>query len=690
MLLCLAVAVFAFAVGFGTGAKFGDRVTELGSGSPPPPQQNANPASRGQAPPERQRVRPPRPSNSTLEEQPDPPRVTTEDFQDSFDRLSGEWHVLVDGVACSSGDLVLGARARVQLRLVWDRPFQIRLPYMKFQRHADLTVAGYRIRFGGRDAVTELAKQKYGTHISLFQGDKELQLVPSNQIGSQEQVLTVQVRANALRVYLQRLTDNKYLHGDGAWRDVTGPCIVHETSTIDFAQPIALQQFNSPGHQFHDFVVTAPEEFPDEEYFAPPSDVPSLADDGLTLPEFKSPWTHIGLAYRADGADFPVDDPSLLSQVSISPFGPPPDFPGASMAYMTATIWNNSGEWNAWTSYCAEHDLDPAIGKIGPLAGESGGSSGFAGGSEIGVKNLAAAELCDWLAERAESLSASGKYGGIFWDVAAHPGVSFDLGYTGTQWADLQGKLYRRVWKASLAPRGQFPMINIGNYKTDRNRRVMEWVPIVYLDRQLLPETHGWNWYEQTVITNPRYRNSVFGDHWISVLDGIGGDSVCLDENDKYGWLTAYYQRLATLGGYQGRHFLGGGFNGDYKADGNSGRHEWRARHYVPAMTFDVGQPKSEVTIAEDFNITVQGKDYRGKLFQAEFEHATIYHFPQYMNEKYESPSPAPPHTVNFETPMDVLRFDGTWLENQSGITIPAGSGRIIRPAGSGPGQRLP
>lgn len=208
----------------------------------------------------------------------------------------------------------------------------------------------------------------------------------------------------------------------------------------------------------------------------------------------------------------------------------------------------------------------------------------------------------------------------------------------------------------------------------------MEWVPIFYLDRQVGPT--DWRWHEWTVIYNPRYRMDLFAGEFISILDGLGENSRCLNEDVKYGWLTAYYQRLSTLGGFQDRHFLAGGFNGDWLPSGASGRSDWFARHWVPAMLYGIGDPISEVYEIDAGTSHFSGADWTWRVYQANFENGIVLHFPNYLrDEGFDAPpfDTSPPYVYTSNEPFDILQYDGSWLANQIQVSIPAGSGRIIK-----------
>ena len=601
-----------------------------------------------------------------------------EEFAPFFDDFNNTSQLtrLAKTVSNDGNNLLLAPSAHAAYSLNFSGfEFQVVIPHLKRRRFADLTLPGeYFVRFGGRPTSGSGVKHKYGTNVSLHNATGQLVLVGSREyVPSEEQTLTVQVSRDELRIYLQRDKDQKFLHADSAWRPQPGPCIKHEWPGMpDWSALGLIQENQSPSHVFHSFAIEEIAEFAGEAFYPPAGAVPSLAEAGLSLPVFNPRFSHIGFANRADGPNFAIDDPSLIAHHTLSPFGPPADRGETGLlrgSYMLATIWTPEDK-AAWEDHCRQNSIDPEVGYIGDWHPQDD--------TGIGSLELGSPELRAWIKERvARRVASSPSYDFVFWDVC-YPYKPAK--YTQTEWQDLQGSLYREIWKDVLLPAGWFPMCNVGNGKTDRNRRICEWVPILYLDRQ---SGGGWQWHEWTVNHNPAYRQELLGDEWISVQDGWGGDKNCQSEDWKYGWLTQYYQRCATLGGWKERHFVAFGLNGDYKASGGSGRHEWSARHWVPAALFDVGQPTSSVEVVETGTREFAEDIWTWQFYKCEYEHATVYHFPNYVQKDgFDSPdfATAPPHTLNFPTPHDVLQFDGTWLTNQLSVDIPAGSGRIVRP----------
>ncbi|MDA7979192.1 MAG: hypothetical protein MPJ50_10550 [Pirellulales bacterium] len=611
-------------------------------------------------------------------------------FEDDFQQPLGEdWETVGGSVGSDGEDLVIQAPTNgdsiARIRRIWKHPLAVHIMYEKNKRWLDLLLPrDYVVRFGGRGHAPE-GGHKYGTNVSLLHQGEAQELVASAKfVPGGEQLLEVQLLDGEIRIYCQMLDTKMYLHADGAWRAQVGPCLSHRLKKPGVPRGTIALRANFPGqsHRIRSLAVTEPVPKEGEQYFGKAGPVPTLAEDGLSLPEISHlPMSWAGYAPRVDAPR--VDDAELIEYASFVHWGSPDGEsrrqikgvnPEISIpAYMICTMWGGWDKWNSWKAHAELLGIDPNDGKLGDF------DVGSAGGSEVAYANLANQHVREFLLAKAEQLAAREEVDAIFFDVT-YPALPD--GFTRTEWSDLQGSLYREIWKKSLAPRGKWCMINVGNAKTDRNSRIVQWIPIIYLDRQLLSFATAWDWHEWTVQNNPRYRQSLLGQEWISVLDGVGMDHNCQNEDIKYGWLTTYYQRLATLGGFSGRHFLAGGFNGDWQADGKSGRSKWLARHWVPAMRYDVGDPIGSVEQVDAGERAFEGAQWTWRLYRAKFEHADVYHFPNYLRPSdFETPEPsnAPPQIVEFDEPHDILKFDGSWQKNQTRIVIPPASGRIVR-----------
>ena len=258
-------------------------------------------------------------------------------------------------------------------------------------------------------------------------------------------------------------------------------------------------------------------------------------------------------------------------------------------------------------------------------------------------------------------IKAAKDWDGILYDIAEPqlPTPRFHGSQNREYYQALQGSLYRSVAQ-KLADDGKFVCINISGWKPSYNPWLVQWLPIVYLDRTW--RSTGDTARFQMYLDGHRDRwASLQGQPLLSIYDWLGGDGNCLSERVKYAGYCAYLIHGLEPHRWQ---YLAGGFNADKKKNGKSGRSHWLARHWAgksfqdSVKAHDIGKPLADYAVEVEQN--------GGRIYRREFERATVYY----------APADAPRQAIQLGD-RKVVDYDGS-LKTPGTVTLMPNSGLVV------------
>ncbi len=323
----------------------------------------------------------------------------------------------------------------------------------------------------------------------------------------------------------------------------------------------------------------------------PADDTPikPFTEDGLQFPHFDTAAKD-GKRRVASFRPFtyPLDDPSIAEYSPVLIWGSNPNkestlqlrehaphvkIPG----YILETTALSTESLNSWQLWCADNSYPMEKGILAAIPDSQ------RDGSEQAWANVFDDTYRQWAFERA--LKKAERFDGLLFDMAFNPNVNKNK--TGNRhWQHAAGSLMREIYRQ--LSEGKIVCANVSRWKAQQYEVLARYVAGLYLDRCFIkPELDDNDLWRQCV-ENERIRKT-WPDYW-SIQDSWGRAGAKESPGYKMGDYCRYLLRMATLGGWQEKHFFACCNN-----DAGAGSHSRIfAHHWVPACLVNLGEPKDE------------------------------------------------------------------------------------------------